>query len=95
MAVWIFFLCSPDCPKQPRIEYPFDRFLYPMICGIISGLINIPWLYNKSHLIKEGFKYCTQATFKCHNDGAGLNLVIECKKNKQTLTRLERLLILS
>ena len=38
MAVWIFFLCSPDCPKQPRIEYPFYRFLYPMICGTISGV---------------------------------------------------------
>ena len=33
MAVWIFFLYSPDCPKQPRIEYPFYRFLYPMIWG--------------------------------------------------------------
>ena len=38
MVVWIFFLCSPDCPKQPRIEYPFYRFLYPMICGTISGV---------------------------------------------------------
>ena len=37
-AVWIFFsLCSPDCPKQQRIEYPLYRFLYPMICGTISG----------------------------------------------------------
>ena len=38
MAVWIFFLCSPKCPKQSRIEYPFYRFLYPMICGTISGI---------------------------------------------------------
>ena len=37
MAVWIFFLSSPECPKQPRIEYPFYRFLYPMICGTIFG----------------------------------------------------------
>ena len=28
-----FFLCSPDCPKQPRLEYSIYRFLYPMICG--------------------------------------------------------------
>ena len=37
MEVWISFLFSPDCPKQPIIEYLFHRFLYPMICGIISG----------------------------------------------------------
>ena len=37
MAVWIFFLCSPDCPKQPRIDNSFHRFLYPMISGTISG----------------------------------------------------------
>ena len=32
-----FFLCSPDCPKQPRIDHLFYRFLYPIICGAISG----------------------------------------------------------
>ena len=31
-----FFLC-PDCPKQPRIDNSFYRFLYPMICGTIHG----------------------------------------------------------
>ena len=38
MAVWICFLCIPDCLKQPRIEYSFYRFLHPMICGTISGI---------------------------------------------------------
>ena len=31
-----FFLCSPDCPKQPSAEFIICficRFLYPMICG--------------------------------------------------------------
>ena len=32
-----FFLCSLECPKQPRIDNSFYRFLYPMICGTISG----------------------------------------------------------
>ena len=42
MAVWIFFLCSPDRPKQPRIEYPFYRCLYPMISGTMSrGLTDL------------------------------------------------------
>ena len=38
--LWQFgfcLLCSPECSKQPRIEYPFYRFLYPMICVTISG----------------------------------------------------------
>ena len=30
------FFCSLDCPKQPRIGYPFYRFLFSMICGTIS-----------------------------------------------------------
>ena len=38
MAIWLFFSAAPTAPKQPRIEYPFYRFLYhPMICGTISG----------------------------------------------------------
>ena len=32
-----FFLCSPNCPQKPRIEYLFYKFLYPMIFGPISG----------------------------------------------------------
>ena len=32
-----FSLCSPNCPKQPRIQYSFYRFLYPIICGTIFG----------------------------------------------------------
>ena len=23
-----FFLCSPDCPKQPRTSFPFHKFFY-------------------------------------------------------------------
>ena len=32
-----FFLCSPDCPKQPRTSFPFYKFFYPTISGRISG----------------------------------------------------------
>jgi hypothetical protein len=42
MAVCLFFLCSPDCPKQPRIEYPFYRFLYPMY-PMISDLLEFTY----------------------------------------------------
>ena len=31
-----FFLCSPDCPKQPRIPFPFQNFFYPSISCRIS-----------------------------------------------------------
>ena len=37
MAVERFFLCSPDCPKQPRTSFPFYKFFYPTISDRISG----------------------------------------------------------
>ena len=30
-----FFLCGPDCPKQPRTSYPFYRFSHTIICSKI------------------------------------------------------------
>ena len=41
-----FFLCSLDCLKLPKIEYPIYKFLYPIISGTISrGLLNqLIWL---------------------------------------------------
>ena len=32
-----FFLCSPDCPKQPRTSFPIYKFFYPTISGRISA----------------------------------------------------------
>ena len=37
MEVGIFFLCSPDCPKQPRTSFPFYKFFYTTISCRISG----------------------------------------------------------
>jgi hypothetical protein len=34
----VFFLCSPDCPKQPRTSFPFYKFFYPIISAKVSGL---------------------------------------------------------
>ena len=34
----VFFLCSPDCPKQPRTSFLFYKFFYSTISGRISGL---------------------------------------------------------
>ena len=31
-----FFLCSPDCPKQPRTSYPFYKFFYPILSPKVS-----------------------------------------------------------
>ena len=36
MAFECFFLCSPDCPKQPITSFPFYKFFYPTISGGIS-----------------------------------------------------------
>ena len=32
----VFFLCSPDCPKEPRTSFPFYKFFYPTISCRIS-----------------------------------------------------------
>ena len=34
---WEFFLCSPDCPKQPKTSFMFCKFFYPIISARISG----------------------------------------------------------
>ena len=31
-----FFLCSPDCPKQPRTSFPFYKFFYPIVSAKVS-----------------------------------------------------------
>ena len=38
----VFFLCSTDCPKQPRASFPFYIFFYPSISCRISDP-NIPF----------------------------------------------------
>ena len=38
----VFFLCSPNCPKQPRTSFPFYKFFYPTISGRIS-VWDTPW----------------------------------------------------
>ena len=32
-----FFLCSPDCPKQPRSSFPFYKFLYSIVSAKVSA----------------------------------------------------------
>ena len=36
MAVGSFFLCSPNCPKQPRNSFPFYKFFYPIVSAKVS-----------------------------------------------------------
>ena len=37
MAVWLFIsLCSPNCPKHPRTEYPFYRFFHSIVSSSVS-----------------------------------------------------------
>ena len=42
MAVGSFFLCSPDCPKQPRTSFPLYKFFYTTISAKIS--VFFKWL---------------------------------------------------
>ena len=44
MAVWVFFLCSPPCPKQPKTSFPFYKFFYQTISARISANMHyISW----------------------------------------------------
>ena len=36
MVVGSFFLCSPDCPKQPITSFLFYKLFYPIISARIS-----------------------------------------------------------
>jgi hypothetical protein len=33
----VVFLCSTECPKQPRTSFPFYKFFHPTISGRISA----------------------------------------------------------
>ena len=46
MAVGSFFLCSHDCPKQPRTSFPFYDFFYTIVSAKVSDLLtqkNVLW----------------------------------------------------
>ena len=37
MAVGSFFLCSPNCPKQPRTSFLFYELFYPIVSAKVSA----------------------------------------------------------
>ena len=49
MAVGIFFLCSPACPKQLRTSFLFYKFSYTFICAKICA-------YDVAKIIEELLK---------------------------------------
>ena len=54
----VFFLCSPDCPKQPRTSFPFYKFFYPIVSAKVSGLnhgsyLKISQLYSDALLSRK------------------------------------------
>ena len=56
---WIFFLCSPDCSKQPRTSFLFYKFSYIILCSKICAWLIQTWLTwfflrTKSH-VSQGF----------------------------------------
>ena len=59
----VFFLCSPDFPKQPRTSFPFYKFFYPIESAKVS-VCNSP----KVH------KYSTEKKRKRKNLGIGLRI---------------------
>ena len=45
----IFFLYSPDCPKQPRTSYLFYKFFYPIISGCKDVPLDSKFLLGHCH----------------------------------------------
>ena len=39
-----FFLCSPDCPKQPRTSFPFYKFFYDVQPSRVGSLLLLIYL---------------------------------------------------
>ena len=56
MAVGSFFLCSPDCAKQPRTSFPFYKFFYPIVSAKVSGTYlgcgAVDWMQLVLHLVQ-------------------------------------------
>ena len=42
-----FFLCSPDCPKQPGTSFLFYKFFYPIVSAKVSDSTIVQNLYFK------------------------------------------------
>ena len=66
----VFFLCSPDCPKEPRTSFPSYRFFYTIICSKICDFI--------SH-IPNTFRFLE----KTKNDDMAKQKQKTCKRNKK------------
>ena len=41
----VFFLCSPDCPKQPKYSFPFYKFFYTIVSAKVSGTYVLSQLF--------------------------------------------------
>ena len=51
----VFFLCSPDCPKQPRTSFPFYKFSYlqsSVLKSVTEGKVHVQVLFKISLPIK-------------------------------------------
>ena len=59
MAVGSFFLCSPDCPKQPRTSFPFYKLFHATISARISDWITL-LTYDMDQALE---KYCIHVLF--------------------------------
>ena len=33
----VFFLCSPDCPKESKTSFPFYKFFYSIVSAKVSA----------------------------------------------------------
>ena len=70
----VFFLCSPNCPKQPRTSFPFYKFFYTTICRVGSLYISKIKTERKIATIFLAFSENWNLNFKSVRFEKGLSL---------------------
>ena len=77
-----FFLCSPDCPKQPRTSFPFYTFFYQTISLKISDtILSFPPSYFQTFRHPWDRAQCGGLTAFQKNGQAGANTVASSRSS--------------
>ena len=86
-----FFLCSPDCPKQPRTSFSFYKFFYPIVSAKVSDawplLLHVfSSRFQHEYLITESiliiYTICREQDIK-ENSSKAIIVRIFCKTTHQ------------
>ena len=76
----VFFLCSPDCPKQAKISFPSYKFFYPNVSAKVFELTVLKYvLWTKAFFALDNGNCCNTAILTRYM------LVTPCVKMKKKI----------